>query len=83
MKFRIWNGKLRAWLRPQQRGFTINRDQAGLYNLEEAIDICVCSNIGQPPNEPPLRMLVPLDFEESESETGRFPDNNTTVDLAG
>lgn len=43
----IWSFEHMAWWRPGRGGYTGNFEYAGYYDLEEAIEIVRCANIGE------------------------------------
>lgn len=44
MKYLIWNFDRGWWWKPNQRGYTPSRREAGQYDLETALDICDRAN---------------------------------------
>jgi len=59
-KYLIWSIEQDSWWRPEQRGYTFNRSEAGHYSLEEACDIAAGANIGLHDDEEPMEAIVPL-----------------------
>ncbi len=44
IKFYIWSNQHEAWWKPAKRGYTEKIEKAGVYSLEEAIEICNGAN---------------------------------------
>jgi hypothetical protein len=40
IKWLIWSNEHGAWWRPKSAGYTLDRAQAGQYDLREAVEIC-------------------------------------------
>ena len=43
-QYRIWSFEHQAWWRPGHAGYTMKQDEAGLYEQNEALDICFNAN---------------------------------------
>jgi len=44
MKYRIWSNKRKAWWNAGGLGYTLNKSEAGQFELIEALQICRQSN---------------------------------------
>lgn len=44
MKFLIWCFERNAWWKESRRGYAEQREKAGRYSLEEAVEICLEAN---------------------------------------
>lgn len=42
--FNIWSNQHNAWWKVGKRGYTENIEEAGVYTLEQAIEICTGAN---------------------------------------
>lgn len=67
MKFLIYSNEHRAWWKPAEHGYTKNRSEAGLYDLQRACKICRNSNSFQPTGELPDEMMFPVWADENNS----------------
>jgi hypothetical protein len=45
IKFLLWSNKHSAWWRPDSRGYTENRDEAGRYTEAEALERVLASSM--------------------------------------
>lgn len=43
IKYHLWSNKYDMWWRRDGRGYTNNRDEAGLYSLDDAVEYVVRS----------------------------------------
>ena len=59
MKYLIWSNEHEAWWKPVGHGYTINRGDAGYYDLEQAIDICTNANVHLNDTQRPYECIVP------------------------
>ena len=52
-KYKIWSAEHHGWWKPNRRGYTTKRKEAGIYSFEEASEIVEGGNIGlrDVPNE--------------------------------
>jgi len=44
IKFLLWSNKHAMWWRPDSRGYTVNRDEAGRYTQAEALEKVLASS---------------------------------------
>ncbi len=44
IKFLLWSNKYQMWWRPDSRGYTRNRDEAGRYTEAEALEKVLASS---------------------------------------
>lgn len=69
-KWLIWSNEHRAWWRAGGHGYTTKRSQAGVYSMEEAIDICLPSRFrGAEPSDDiftPPETMIPADWPATE-----------------
>lgn len=54
----IWSEEHRAWWKPNHRGYTQKREEAGHYEFEEAQEIVLNANINE--NDVPNEAIVPI-----------------------
>lgn len=58
MKYWIWCNERNMWWRPNRRGYTSEREEAGVYSLEEATEICDNANRFCSPEHPEEVMVL-------------------------
>lgn len=51
MNYRIWSLEHGAWWRPNDRGYTVDFYEAGVYSQDQAINICISANFEDGVNE--------------------------------
>lgn len=50
-KFYIWSFQHHAWWRPGCNGYTGALNEAGMYSLKDAVEICKQANVNVHPNK--------------------------------
>lgn len=55
----IWSEEHRGWWKPNERGYTPKREEAGHYEFERAQEICMSANINE--RDVPNEAIVPIE----------------------
>ena len=59
-QFIIWSFEHKAWWKENERGYTTDQNEAGVYNYEQARKICLGANIRIEMGAFPNEAMVPL-----------------------
>lgn len=61
MNYLIWSNEHKAWWRPVECGYTQSKEEADLYSLKRATEICLSANRHLGDDRIPHEAIVPID----------------------